>query len=64
MGADMSINDFVSAFRQVFPDAEYKAVKDGQVFTSSGWIESKSSKEFPATTAPKEKVKNDSTRRR
>ena len=34
----MSINEFVKAFKEVFPEAEYKATKDGQIHKSKGWL--------------------------
>ena len=38
MENESSINDFVKAFKEVFPEAEYKATKDGQIHKSKGWL--------------------------
>lgn len=33
----MTVNDFVKSLKQISPDCEYRAEKDGVVFKSRGW---------------------------
>ena len=35
----MTINDFVKAIKEWSPNAEFKAVKDGEVYKSKGWLQ-------------------------
>ena len=35
----MTINDFVKAIKEWSPNAEFKAVKDGEIYKSKGWLQ-------------------------
>ena len=46
----MSINDFVKAIKEWSPDAEFKAVKDGEVYKSKGWSDKFDDEGYRAVT--------------
>ena len=46
----MTINDFVKAIKEWSPNAEFKAVKDGEVYKSKGWSDKFENKSYRAVT--------------
>lgn len=46
----MTINDFVKAIKEFAPNAEFKAVKDGEVYKSKGWKDKFDDKNYRAVT--------------
>jgi hypothetical protein len=46
----MTINDFVKAIKEWSPNAEFKAVKDGEVYKSKGWSDKFEDKGYRAVT--------------
>ncbi len=54
----MTINDFVKAIKEWSPNAEFKAVKDGEVYKSKGWLQKYEDKQYREITpyVPAEKM--------
>jgi hypothetical protein len=46
----MTINDFVKAIKEWSPNAEFKAVKDGEVYKIKGWSDKFEDKGYRAVT--------------
>jgi hypothetical protein len=53
-----SIKDFVKSIKEWSPNAEFKAVKDGEVYKSKGWSNKFEDKEYTEITpyVPTEKM--------
>jgi hypothetical protein len=54
----MTMNDFVKSIKEWSPNAEFKAVKDGEVYKSKGWSDKFEDKEYTEITpyVPTEKM--------
>jgi hypothetical protein len=46
----MTMNDFVKTIKEWSPNAEFKAVKDGEVYKSKGWSDKFEDKGYRAVT--------------
>jgi len=54
----MTINEFIKAIKEWSPNAEFKAVKDGEVYKSKGWSDKFEDKHYKKVTpyVPAEKM--------
>jgi hypothetical protein len=54
----MTMNDFLKSIKEWSPNAEFKAVKDGEVYKSKGWSDKFEDKEYTEITpyVPTEKM--------
>ena len=47
---NVTINEFVKAIKEWSPTAEFKAVKDGEIYKSKGWSDKFEDKNYRAVT--------------
>ena len=46
----MTINEFVKAIKEWSPNAEFKAIKDGEIYKSKGWLDKFEDKNYRTVT--------------